>query len=1067
LAKISRRKFVGNSVGVAIVSGLSHPIGAEQASTITVTELVCEKQYNPLGIDGVSPRLSWQSSTLVNTGENDARQAAYQVLVASTQELISRNIGNCWDSGKVLSSESVLISYAGTPLSSFGRYWWKVRLWDRAGRVSSWSAPAIFETAIIGNESWAAKWIEAPDSFLKQQSPEYHSSIPLGKWIWPEEQLRVYLRKFFDLQSDKHLTCALMEAYCDNEFHVFLNGQKVIFPEGNGEESSRMVEVTSLLKEKANFLGVQAYQSNDPCRFSAAFRCRLQLEFADGTKQYVVSDESWQSGVMGRFFQNADPKDWQNTSSIGTWNAIVTSVDIHPRLLRHSTYLRKEFLLHSSVRSARIYATARGFYDLRLNGKPVGRARLSPGCVHKLQYYQVHNVTDVLRKGSNTLAAMMGSGWLNSRSFGAMSAHKPQLLLYLRVELEDGSIFEGGTGPDWKLQFSPLIDNDLQWGERYDARKELPGWDTSGYDDKAWVNAAVAVPSEILPLRAQAFEDIEVADEYEAAYVTSLGDNTHLIDFGKNRAGRSRLVLKNTKAGQLVVIKYGERLDSDGLVQDDVYSDVYYPADNDWKTGKARFMTRNLDTYICRGAENEIYEPRFTYTGFRYGQISSWPGSIDKGTLTQIAFHTSYTKTGSFTCSDDLVSSISSGIELSMQNNHHSGPTDCPTREKNFWNGDANVFCETACWYGDVSRLYSTWTINGRKIPSDAVAWGDEVITLPWMMYMFYGDRRPAEQGYASMVKLIEGRLKRSENGLYTGKGETGHGDHISPEPMPLPAFNAAIHTQSLKRVAQLAQLLGKSDDAEHYNAAVTTAIKAFNQAFFANVGSLDIGASQSTAVLLLALDLLPSEQRTRVMETLMMELRKHDYHPTTGYVSTPYLLPLLTENGRVDDAWRMVTQKTKPSWGFMLESGSTMTEAWQAHTATVGSGLSMDHFALGSVGRWFFEYLGGIRPDFSRPAFQQLLLKPYMPTQLTSAKVRFNSVRGPIASEWEKTGDEIVWRVTVPSNTNADLHIPCTNPSTLKEGKAQSPVKYRAGDARDRIIVQTGPGKFIYRWHI
>jgi alpha-L-rhamnosidase len=332
---------------------------------------------------------------------------------------------------------------------------------------------------------------------------------------------------------------------------------------------------------------------------------------------------------------------------------------------------------------------------------------------------------------------------------------------------------------------------------------------------------------------------------------------------------------------------------------------------------------------------------------------------------------------------------------------------------------------------------------------------------------MFYGDKQPAEQGYGNMVKLIEGRLKRSEDGLYTGKGETGHGDHISPEPMPLPAFNAAIHTQSLKRVAQIAQLLGKIDDAERYSLAANAAIKAFNQAFFINDGTLNIAACQSAAVLLLALDLLPSEQRTSVMEMLMAELRKHDYHPTTGYVSTPYLLPLLTANGRVDDAWRMITQKSKPSWGFMLESGSTMTEAWQAHTATVGAGLSMDHFALGSVGRWFFEYLGGIRPDFSRPGFRHILFKPYMPTQLTSAKVKFNSVRGPIVSEWEKKGTEVLWRVEIPANTNADLHIPCANPSTLSEGKARSAVKYRVGDTKDRIIVQNGSGDFIYRWHI
>jgi alpha-L-rhamnosidase len=1066
MGETTRRQFlIGSGMGVA-VAALPETLCAENPDHIVAANLLCEHQRNPLGIDIAAPRLSWQIMA-TDASSRDQRQTAYQVLVASTPELLARHVGDLWDSGKIVSSESVLVSHAGKPLQSFARVCWKVRLWDQQGHASSWSEQATIETAIVESGPWKAQWIEAPVAFLKQYEPQIQSSIPLGKWIWPVSQSRVYLRKFFDLPPAKQLVRAVMQAHCENEFHTFLNGQAVALAACTEANGGCAAEVTTLLQKEHNFWGVKAYQSNDPYRFSAAFRAGLQLEFSDGTKQYVLSDESWEYGTMGSYFQNADPQDWQANRSVGSWGGGPISVEIHPRLLRHSLYLRRDFSLRSPVRSARLYATARGLYDLRLNGKPVGNARLAPGCVEKVQYYQTYDVTRALRDGSNVLAATTGSGWLNSRYYGDMFAHQTQFLASLRVELADGSIVEEGTGPEWKLQLSALTDNDLQWGERYDARKELPGWDMPGYDDSAWMRVAVTSPPDLLPLHAQPYEDIRVTEEQKAIHITS-AEGVYIFDFGRNRSGRGRLMLTNTKPGQLVIIKYGERLNGDGLVQDDVYSDVFYPVDNDWQTGKARFMTRNLDTYVCRGEDREIYEPRFAYTGFRYGQLSSWSGAVDKDTFTQVVFHTDYAETGTFTCANQEVNDIGAAIVLAMQDNHHSGPTDCPTREKNFWNGDSNVFCETACWYGDVSRLYSEWTINGRKVPSRDVAWVDEIITLPWMMYMFYGDKRPAAEAYPQMADLVNGRLTRSENGLYTGRGETAIGDHVSLDPTPLPFFIAAIHSQSLQRIAQIAAMLGKRSDAERYQAAAATAAAAFNRAFFTANGDLSVSATQSSTVMPLAFGLPTPEHRGSVAQALIASVRKHDYHPTTGFVCTPFLLPALTEYGSVDDAWRMITQRTEPSWGFMLKSGSTtITETWEAETAAIGTGTSMDHFALGSVGCWFFEYLGGFRLDFSRPAFQSLLIKPYLPSQLASASVHFDSVRGPLTSEWKKNGTEVTWQVSIPPNTHAELLIPCADPTLLKEGVRRKSVRSQPTADRDRVKVEIGSGSFTYFWSI
>ncbi len=1065
MVKTTRRRFIiGSGMGVA-ATVLPQDLYSQERSSILAAHLLCDKQQNPVGIDIPSPRLSWQVVTASGSISN-LKQTAYQVLVASTPKLLSRGIGDRWDSGRVASSQSVLLPYAGKPFKDFEQSWWKVRLWDQDGHRSSWSEPATVELGIVDPDLWKAHWIEAPSTFLKQHEPSIQQSIPLGKWIWPVSQSRAYLRKFFDLPQ-KQLVRALMETHCENEFHVFLNGQAVAVSQYKEGGESCAVDVTKAVRERDNFWGVQAYQSDNPHQFSAALRAGLQLEFSDGTMQHVLSDGSWQFGIMGSYFQNADPKDWQLKPSVGSWSDGTTAVEIHPRLLRHSLYLRREFSLQSPARSARVYATARGLYELRLNGKPIRDVRLAPGCMNKAQYYQTYDVTDSLHEGKNILAAITGSGWLNSRYYGDMFAHQLQFLAYLRMELADGSLVELGTGPEWKLQLSALRDNDLQWGERYDARKELPGWEMPGYDDGAWVAAAIATPPVLPPLRAQPFEDIEVTAEHKALSIKSVSEDMHLFDFGRNQSGRVRLVLTNTKPGQLVVIKYGERLDADGLVQDDVYSDVFYPDDNNWKTGRARFMTRNLDTYVCRGADREVYEPHFTYTGFRYGQLSSWSGRVDLETFTQVAFHTDYPKTGIFTCANEAVNSIGSAIQLAMQNNHHSGPTDCPTREKNFWNGDANVFCETACWYGDMSQLYSEWTINGRKVPSRDVAWIDEIITLPWMMYVFYGDRRPAAEAYSKMAELVDGRLARSKDGLYTGEGETAIGDHVSLDPVPLPFFVAAIHSQSLQRLVQIAAMLGKTADSQRYRTAAAAAAAAFNRAFVAGDGNLTVNPSQSATVMPLAFEILRPEHRASIAQALLASVRKHDYHPTTGFVCTPLLLPMVTEYASVDDAWRLITQQTQPSWGFMLKSGSTtITETWAAQTAAVGTGTSMDHFALGSVGRWFFEYLGGIRLDFSRPAFQNLIIKPYLPSQLPSASVNFASVRGPIVSEWKKQRSEITWHVSIPPNTRAELYIPCTNPATLREGRRRASVRTQPTSEKDRVKVEIGSGDFTYTWN-
>jgi alpha-L-rhamnosidase len=1058
---LTRRRFIGTGLGITASAAIPAVMFAESKGKLAPKELTCEQRSNPINVDEPQPRLSWKLMSVLA----DARameQRAYRLLVASSAQLLSSDQGDLWDSGKIQSNESILIAYSGEPLSSFSRCYWKVMVWDQDGAPSAWSEPALWENALVESKDWRGNWLMVPEEFLRANEPEVQSPIKLGQWIWPVSQSRVYMRKFFDLTGTK-VKRAQLYLICDNEFRAFLNGQSIGMKAG---KDAVPVDVTSLLKPTGNFWGVKAWQSNDPTRLSAAVRAGLQIEYEDGTVQNVLSDISWQFGIMGTYFANADPEDWNDNPAIGGWSGPPTAVDIHPKLLRRSVLLRRNFKIEEPVVEARLYATAWGLYDLSLNGARVGDSRLAPGCSEKVQYYQTYDVTKQLHQGDNAIGAMLGSGWLNSRYYGDLFCHKSAFRAHLRITLASGKIMEVGTDSSWTLHFSPLVDNDLQWGERYDARLEIPGWNTPGFQDTDWTKAEVATPPGVPTLRSQPFESICVKAEVKATKVSKIGDTMYLFDFEQNAPGRGRLVLKDTKPGQLVIMKYGERLGEGGRVEDDVYSDVFYPADNNWETGKARFMTRNLDTYICRGAAEEIYEPRFAYTGFRYGQISGFTGSVDAGTMTQLIFHTDIPVTGTFETSNPLVNDIWKAIVWSTRGNHHSGPTDCPTREKNFWNGDTSVFAETACWYGDFSRLYTAWTVSGRKVPAQEVAWTDEIVTVPWMMYAFYGDLRSASQHYEAMTALVDGRLSRAQDHLYIGQGDTSIGDHVSTDPVPHPFFNGAIHNQSIDRLGQLAAALGKQGDAEKYRQAGAQARLAFEGHFFGDDGRLNIAGSQSAYVMALAFDLVKPESRKQIAAAFMESVAKKGYHPSTGFVCTPYLLPLVTECGGVDAAWKMVTQETSPSWGFMLKSGSTtMTETWEAYNAPVGSGTSMNHFGLGSIGRWFFEYIGGIRLDFSQPGFRKLQFMPYLPQNLQSAQVSFESVRGPVRSAWKKQDGMVEWQISVPPNTAATVLIPHPRPSEVREGKRPLSAAMQATVESDRTRLLVGSGRYLFRW--
>ena len=465
----------------------------------------------------------------------------------------------------------------------------------------------------------------------------------------------------------------------------------------------------------------------------------------------------------------------------------------------------------------------------------------------------------------------------------------------------------------------------------------------------------------------------------------------------------------------------------------------------------AEKATRNMDSYICRGGDSEEYRPRFTYTGFRYAIIEGYPGEPSLDDVELMVMHSAVPITGRFTAGSQLLSNISAAVLRTYLDNLHGGPTDCPTREKNFWNGDTQAFAPTACWYVDNSRLLTHWTKHGRKCGGNIYGWGDEEYILPWTLYRYYGDISILQAKYPAIQHLLasRGETLASTNARFR--------DHLAMNNLPEDFFAACFQCHMFKTVAQIASALGEQADARHCLKTFDRLRDEFNAKFLENDQADYMPHCQGGVVLPLAFDLVPAGRREKVAETLNRYVVANDFHPTVGFITSPHLLPLLSDFGYTETALKLATQTSFPSWGFMLNSGATtITENWWGHERCAND--SMNHFALGGIGRWFFEYLGGIRLDPEVHAFKRFILKPVFYKDQSHIDVSYQSPYGLIKSSWLNNISPGCWRsctdfnahgcwqwqFTIPEGTTALVHVPGCVPTEYAAGKYTRIIYYR-----------------------
>jgi alpha-L-rhamnosidase len=735
-------------------------------------------------------------------------------------------------------------------------------------------------------------------------------------------------------------------------------------------------------------------------------------------------------------------------------------------------YLRKGFALKPGIQQATLYATALGLYEARLNGQRVGDQVLAPDWTdyRKRARYQAYDVTKRLAKGENVIAAVLANGWYGGhignggyQYFGK----SPAFLAQLEVTYKDGSVERVVTDGSWRSVPGPIQASDFMLGETYDASLEIPGWDKPGFVPQ------LSRPVDLrevkgISLDAQVMEPVREICELKPKSVMEIRPGRYIFDLGQNMVGVARLKV-SAPVGTEVILRHAEMLNPDGTLY----------------TTNLRGAP-SVDHYICKGRVTEVWQPEFTFHGFRYVELSGLPERPGLDAVTGVVLASDTPPTGRFECSDSRINQLQRNIQWGQRGNYLSVPTDCPQRDERLgWMGDAQVFVRTATYNANVAAFFNKWLVdvddaqNAAGSFSDVSpdvmgvngvpAWGDAGVICPWTIYEAYGDQRVLENHLPAMKRWID-YLQQHSTGLIRDKDRgNDYGDWLSiGAKTPKDLIGTAYFAYSTRLVARSCRVLGRDAEAEKYEKLFGDIRQAFIQRYVAADGRIK-GDTQCGYAMALKFELLPDELRPKAAQYLEEDVRAKGNHLSTGFVGVSYLLPVLTEAGKADTAYRLLLQDTFPSWLFSVRYGATtIWERWDGWTPDKGfqdPGMnSFNHYSLGSCGEYLFGYVGGIRP-FS-PGYQTIAIAPVVGDGLSWAKTSYQSMQGEIATAWKKEGNSLVLEVTVPANTTARVRVPSGTPEQVTEGGkplAKVPGIHVLRQESDSVTVEIGSGTYRF----
>lgn len=904
----------------------------QPSSGISAVQLRCEYRREPLGIDAAAPRLSWQ----LESKERNQRQSAYRVMVASSESALAQNRGDLWDSGRIAISETLNIVYAGQPLHSGQRCYWKVQVWDQDRRVSQWSRSATWEMALLHQTDWNAQWVN------------------------------------------------------------------------------------------------------------------------DGKQNPTREDD----------FYADDP----------------------------APLFRKEFRLTQPIRRARLYVTGLGYYEARLNGARIGDQLLDPGwtAYGERVFYSTYDLTRQLRGGTNCLGVTVGNGWWNPlplRMWGhrnireSLAVGRPQFIAQLEIEFADGSTQRVVSDGSWKVAEGPIRFNSIYLGEKYDARRELPGWDQPGFDDSNWRSAKSALEA-VGQLEAQPQPPIRVTERFKAVHVSEPQPGVFIYDLGRNCSGWASLRF-DEPAGTKIVLRYGELLNPDGTLNPltSVCGQIKGPrknpstVTNDASGPSAPAVAWQTDTYIANGAGAAVYRPHFTFHGFRYVEVTGISKPLPLPAVEGFQLGSDVADVGEFACSNELLNRIQQMCRRTFRANLFGVQSDCPHRERFGYGGDIVATSEALIMNFDMNRFYAKtvndWADAARPdgmLTDTAPFVGIQYCGVGWAMAhpllmreleRYYGNRRLLEEQYDVAKRWLELVAAQNTNGIIS----SGLSDHEALTPSPAPPLVTPLYFQSARILGEMASWLGRTNDAAEF-ATLAEKIRSAYQSQFIEIATGRVGpgtqASQSFA---LYSGLVPTEIAPKALDVLLENIRDERHgHLSTGIMGTKFMLDVLSRNGQAETAYGMVTQTNFPGWGWMLANGATtLWEHWALSTNT----HTHDHPMFGSVSQWMMQWLGGIQPAPDAIGFDRIVIRPQIVADLSWVKSSYNSVRGPIVSNWRRKNGKVHFEIVVPANTTAQIYIPAAAADQVfKSGKpiGDSPSIALVGTDQGAAIFAVGSGRYEFQ---
>ncbi len=1071
----------GKTGAIIVLFLLFGGAGALAQSELSVVDLQCSHRVNPLGIGDVNPTLSWQlQSTGQGTAYRGEAQTAYEIQVGS-----SEGTANLWDSGKVVSSQTVDMVYAGQPLTSDEQCYWQVRAWDNNNNVSAWSATAEWTMGLLNQTNWTAQWIGRDDA------PVYNSNgttFTQANWIWyPEGNPAVsapvatrWFRKTFTVSAGTSVTNAIATMTADNSFTLYVNGQAAL--SGTNWSQIYQTDISSLLVAGTNVLAVAATNTGTSPN-AAGLIGSFDLKFNNGQTSSFQTDGTWitTNQLLSNWNQtNFVPSGWSNALVMGAYGMSPWGNFLGTKTYYAATMVRKDFNLSQLPSRAILYVTGQGLVEPHLNGAKVGDDYWVPGWTdYNLRlYYRAYDVTSLLQQGSNTLGAILGDGWYRGSIRSSAGVLQNNYGTQLRLLAELHLFYPSGTNQvivsdgSWTGGFGPILEDDRFDGETYDARLEQTGWDSPGFSSASWTG--VTTGAEHSPvIQAYPEESVQANQTLVPVSITQPQPGLYVVNFGQNIAGWARLTISNQPPGSKIVMRFGEWLNPDGTV---------------FRGNLLSALA--TDTYICKGGGVETWEPAFTYHGFQYLEVQGLAQAPTIDTFTAVVVGSKLSEVGSFQCSNPLLNQINSNMLWTMRDNYFDVPTDCPQRDERDGWCDGLEIMRSGMFAFQAESFFSKWEqdiadskarvtisdcaqlapviVTGAGDSQFSSGWQDAVVFVPYWVYRTYGDIRLAQCFYTNMVAHMDYYAAHSSN--FIGPSGT-YGDWLAVDgSTPLQLISTAFYGRCAYMMSQMAQALGKTSDAAAYNQLFTNICSAFQANFVAGDGTVGSG-SEGCYVLALAFNLLTPAQSALAANKFAAAVNAQNGHPSTGMVTTHLLLPALTSIGRSDLAYQMLEKTDYPSWGYWISLGATtMLENWNLLNAdgTINTGdypsESLNHANFGTCVEWFYRDILGI--DQLQPGFAKILISPQIGGGLTWAEGSYDSIQGPIASAWQLTNNMLTLSVTIPPNTTAQVYVPTTNASAITESgvlASSSPGVTYVGASNNYAIYNVGSGSYLW----